>query len=57
MLEIKNIESAVAHNQDKIRDLESEGLFVELPNGEIRELCNITFIDGKVVLRTSTQIN
>lgn len=56
MLSVENIVGAIEHNADRIRDIE-EGLFVELPDGNIVELCNVTFIDGRVVLRTSIQIN
>lgn len=56
MLNIENIINAIEHNADRIRDIE-EGLFVELPDGNIVELCNVTFINGRVVLKTEIQIN
>ena len=53
MLTMENIESAINKNQDLIQD---NCLYVEMENGEIRELCNITFIDGKLVLRPAIKL-
>lgn len=53
MMTVKDIQGAIAHNKDLMTD---DCLYVELPDGEIRELCNITFIDGKLVLRPSIKL-
>ena len=53
MMTIENIQTAKAVNKELMTD---DCLYVELPDGEIRELCRITFIDGKMVLRPSIKL-
>ena len=53
MMTIENIQSAINSNKGLMTD---DCLYVELDNGEIRELCNITFIDGKLVLRPEIKL-
>ena len=53
MIEVNDIAKAINYNKALVTD---ERLFVEI-DGEILELCNITFQDGKVVLRPEVKIN
>ena len=52
MLKIENINAVIAKNHDLMTD---DCLYVEI-EGEIKELCNITFIDGKLVLKPEFQL-
>jgi hypothetical protein len=49
MLSTKNIQSVIGKNEL------ADELYVEI-NGEILELCNITIIDGKLVLRPEVKL-
>ena len=53
MMYVENIINALKVNEELIGD--DCNLYVEI-DGEIRELCNITFIDGKVVLRPDVKL-
>lgn len=53
MMTIDHIASAIKTHNGLMND---DCLYVEMDNGEIRELCNITFIDGRLVLRPSIKL-
>ena len=53
MITIENVEDARSKHKELISD---DSLYIELDNGEIREVTNITFIDGKLVLRPSVKL-
>lgn len=53
MVTFEDIENAITKNKELMTE---DSLYIELENGELREVTNITFIDGKLVLRPSIKL-
>ena len=53
MVTIENIKEAINKHKELMTE---DTLYIELDNGELREITNITFIDGKLVLRPSIKL-